>query len=93
MRFGRWRRVIVEVSIGASAVALAFAAIQPTAEPIVGAVVLVGIALLVELDATLQPARELGPQPLWPPVEPEPARPESQGAVGFRAAIVDATSV
>jgi hypothetical protein len=82
IRFGRWRQFIVEILVGASMVALAFAAIGATAEPILGAVALIGIALMLERDV---------PQPLRS-VEPESARPEPQATVRFDAALVDATS-
>ena len=95
MRFGLWRQRSVEVLVGASAVALAFAAIDAAAAPIMGAIALVGIALLVELDVTAQSAGdgEIGPRSLRPAAEREAARPEPQATVGFEAAIVDATSV
>jgi hypothetical protein len=57
IRFGRWRQSIVEVLVGASAVAIAFAAIEATAVPILGALALVGIVLLLERDV---PARSTG---------------------------------
>jgi hypothetical protein len=56
MQFGRWRESIVEVLVGASAAVLAFAAIDATTEPVLGAIALVGIALMF--------AGEIGPQPL-----------------------------
>jgi hypothetical protein len=84
IRFGRWRQSIVEVLVGASTVAIAFAAIGATAELILGAVALVGIALMLERDV---------PQPLRPRVAPESAPPEPQATVHFDAALVDATSV
>jgi hypothetical protein len=93
MRFGSWRQFVVEVLLGASAVALGFAAIDPMAEPILAAVVLVGVALLVELDVTAQPARDIRPQSLRASKESESAPPEPQATAGFDAAIVDATSV
>lgn len=87
IRFGRWRQFIVEVLVGASTVAIVFAAIDATAEPILGAVALIGIALMLERDVPAQSAGNIGPQPLRPPVEPEP-----QAMVRFDAALVDATS-
>jgi hypothetical protein len=72
-------------------VALAFAAIGATAEPILGAVALIGIALMLERDVPAQSAGNIGPQPLRP-VEPESARPEPHATVRFDAALVDATS-
>ena len=87
IRVGRWRQSIVEVLVGASAVAIAFAAIGATVEPIVGAVALVGIALMLERDIPVQSAGDIGPQPLRPRVESESARPER-----FDAGLVDATS-
>jgi hypothetical protein len=93
MRFGRWRRFIEEVLVGTSAVVLAFTAIDATAEAILAAVALVGIALLVELHVTAQPTGEPGLQPQRPPAESASARPEPQAVTGFDAPIVDATSV
>jgi hypothetical protein len=87
MRFGRWRQFIAEVSVGASAIAIAFAAIGVMAELILGAIALVGVALLLEFDVLAQSAGTMGPQPQRPSVEPESARPY------FDAAVVDATSV
>ena len=81
--FGRWRQSIVEVLVGASAVAIAFAAIGGTAEPILGAVALVGIALMLERAV---------PRPLRPGAESESAGSERQPAADFDAALVDATS-
>ncbi|TMH46305.1 MAG: hypothetical protein E6H60_14985, partial [Betaproteobacteria bacterium] len=54
--FWRWRQFIEEVLVGLSAVAIAFAAIDATAEPILFAVVLIGIALMLELDVPAQSA-------------------------------------
>src|SRR5437660_11843930 len=87
--FWRWRQFIEEVLVGASAVAIAFAAIDATAKPILFAIVLIGIALMLELDVPAQSTGNIGPQPL---AEAESARPEPQAAVRFDAAIVDATS-
>lgn len=81
----------MEVLVGASTVAVAFAAIEATAEPILGAVALIGIALMLERDVPAQSAGNIGPQPLRPPVEPESARPEPQATVRFDAALVDAS--
>jgi hypothetical protein len=93
IRFERWRQFIVEVLVGASTVAIAFAAIDATAELILAAAALVGIALMLERDVPAQSAgNNIGPQPLRPRVEPEAARPEPQATV-FDAALVDATSV
>lgn len=83
----------MEVLVGASTVAIALAAISATAEPILGAVALVGIALMLERDVPAQSAGNIGPQPLRSPVELESARPEPQATVRFDAALVDATSV
>jgi hypothetical protein len=93
IRFGRWRQFIEEVLVGASTVAIAFAAIDATAEPILVAVVLIGIALMLEFDVPAQSTGNIGTQPLRPPVEAESARPEPRATVRFDAAIVDATSV
>jgi len=93
LRFGRWRQSVVEVLVGASAVAIAFAAIEATAVPILGAVALVGIALMVERHLPAVSAGNIGPQPLRPAVESESARPEPQATVRFGPALVDATSV
>ena len=62
IRFGRWRQSIVEVLVGASTVALAFAAIGATAELILGAVALVGIALMLERDVRTRSAGNTEPQ-------------------------------
>lgn len=62
IRFGRWRQSIVEVLVGASAVAIAFAAIEATAVPILGAVALVGIALMLERDVRTRSAGNTEPQ-------------------------------
>ena len=91
--FWRWRQFIEEVLVGLSAVAIAFAAIDATAEPILFAVVLIGIALMLERDVPAQSAGNIGPRPVRPPVEAESARPEPQATVGFDAALVDATTV
>ena len=93
VRFWRWRQFIEEVLVGASTVAIAFAAIEATAEPILFAVVLIGIALMLERNVPAQSAGNISPQPLRPPVEPESARPEPRATVRFDAAIIDATSV
>jgi hypothetical protein len=93
VRFWRWRKFVVEALVGASTVAIVFAAIDATAEPILVAVVLIGIALMLERDVPAQSAGNIGPQPVRPPVEAESARPEPQATVGFDAALVDATSV
>ena len=92
VRFWRWRQFIEEVLVGASTVAIAFAAVNATAEPILFAVVLIGIALMLELDVPAQSAGNTGLQPLRPPAEAESARPEPQATVGFDAALVDAMS-
>ena len=91
--FWRWRQFIEEVLVGLSAVAIAFAAIDATAEPILFAVVLIGIALMLELDVPAQSAGNIGPQPLRPLAETESARSEPRATVRFDAAIVDAASV
>ena len=91
MRVGRWRQSIEEVLIGASAVVIAIAAIGSTAQLILGAVALVGIALMLERDVSAESAGNIGPQPLQPPVES--ARPEPQATARFDPALVDATSV
>ena len=93
VRFWRWRQFIEEVLVGLSAVAIAFAAIDATAEPILFAVVLIGIALMLELDVPAQSAGNIGPQPLRPLAETESARSEPRATVRFDAAIVDAASV
>jgi hypothetical protein len=90
---GRWRQSIAEVLVGASTVAIVFAAIGGTAEPILGAVALVGIALMVERHLPAVSAGNIGPQPLRPRVQTESARPEPQATVRFDPALVDATSV
>ena len=93
IRFGRWRQSVVEVLVGASAVAIAFAAIEATAVPILGAIALVGIALILERHLPALSAGNSGPQPLRQGVEPESARPEPPATVRFDAALVEATSV
>ena len=93
IRVRRWRQFIVEVLVGAATVAIAFAAIGGTAEPILGAVALVGIALMLERAVPAQSAGNIGPQPLRPLAEAKSARPEPRATVRFDAAIVDATSV
>jgi hypothetical protein len=93
MRVWRWQRFIVEALVGASAVALFFSAVGATAEPILAAVALVGIALLLaQHDVPAQPADDAVPQPLRSHAEPESARPEPRALAGFDAAILDATS-
>jgi hypothetical protein len=86
MRFGHWREAAVQVSIGASAVALAFAAIDATAEPILSALALLGVALML--------ARDIGPGPLRSIAEPEspPREPWTRVHVDVDDALVDATS-
>ena len=64
VRFWRWRQFIEEVLVGASAVTIAFAAIDATAKPILFAIVLIGIALMLELDVPAQSTGNIGPQPL-----------------------------
>ena len=93
MRIGRWRRFSVEALIGASVVALVFAGIAATADPILAAIALVGIAVMLELHVTAQPADDMGPQPLRPRAEPESAQPVPRAMAGFDAPIADATSV
>ena len=93
IRFGRWRQSIAEFLVGASMVAVVFAAVGATAVPILGAVALVGIALMLERDVPAESAGNIGPQPLRPAVESESARPEPQATVRFGPALVDATSV
>ena len=86
MRLRRWQEVIVDVLVGASAVALAVAALNnANAEPIVGAIALVGIALMF--------AGDIAPQRLPPPLEGQSARAVPEAAPGFDAPIVDAVSV
>ena len=85
VRFWRWRKFVVEALVGASTVAVVFAAIDATAEPILVAVALIGIALMLERDVPAQSAGNIDGS--------EPARPEPQATVGFDAALVDATSV
>jgi hypothetical protein len=93
MRFGSWRQFTAEALIVATTFAIAFAAIDATAELILGAVALVGLALMVEPDVLAQPARDIAPQPTRSPVQPESARPEPWVRVHFDAGVVDATSV
>jgi hypothetical protein len=83
--FWRWREGIVEVLVGSSAVAIWFAALDASVQPIVGAIALIGIALAI--------AGDIGPQPLQPPVEVESPRATLQPTSGFDPAIADATSV
>jgi len=84
VRFWRWRKFVVEALVGASTVAITFAAIDATAEPILVAVALIGIALMLERNVPAQSTGNIG--------GPEAARPEPQATVGFDAALVDATS-
>jgi len=84
VRFWRWRKFVVEALVGASTVAIVFAAIDATAEPILVAVALIGIALMLERNVPAQSTVSIG--------VPEAARPEPQATVGFDAALVDATS-
>jgi hypothetical protein len=85
MQFRRWREFIVDILVGASAVVLAFAAINADAQPILGAIALVGIALMV--------AGDVGPQPLRPPPERESAPSSPQHTADLlHPAIVDAMS-
>ena len=93
MRVWRWQRFIVEALVGASAVALFFSAVGATAQPILAAVALVGIALLLARhDVPAQPAGDIGSQPLRAPMQPESARSEPRALAGFDAPILDATS-
>jgi hypothetical protein len=91
MRVGRWRQSIEEALVGASAVVIVVAAIGSTAQLILGAVALVGIALMLERDVPAESAGHIGPQPVQPPAES--ARPEPQATARFDPALVDATSV
>jgi hypothetical protein len=91
IRFGRWRQSITEVLVGASVVVIAFAAIDSTAQLILGALALVGIALMLERDVPAESAGNIDPQPMQPPEES--ARPERQATARFDPALVDATSV
>jgi hypothetical protein len=85
MQFRRWREFIVDILVGASAVALAFAAISANAEPILSAIALVGIALMI--------AGDVGPQPLRPPLERESAPSSPQHTADLlHPAIVDGMS-
>ena len=92
-----WHRFILDVLIGASTVAVAFAAIGATADVrdllILGASALIGIGLMLEPNATEQPASDIGPQPLRSPTGPNLRDPGSrQWGAGIDAAIVEATS-
>jgi hypothetical protein len=98
--FSHWRRSIVDVLVGASTVAVAFAAIGTMADLlrmllILGACALVGIGLMLEPSVTAQPAGGINPQPSR--ADPEPIlarpRPRAQAVVRFDAAIIDATRV
>jgi hypothetical protein len=93
IRFGRWRQSVAEFLVGASMVAVVFAAVGGTAVPILGAIALVGIALMLERHLPALSAGNSGPQPLRQGVEPESARPEPPATVRFDPALVDATSV
>jgi len=93
-----WRRFIVDALIGASAGAVALAAIGATADVpymlILGACALLSIGLMLEPNVTAQPAGDIGPQLLRPSTQPnlrDPGR--RQWGDGFDTAIVDATSV
>ena len=91
IRFGRWRQSIADLLVGASMVAVVFAAIGATVVPILGAIALVGIALMLERHLPALSAGS-GPQPLRQGAEPESARPEPPATVRFDGALVDATS-
>lgn len=54
---------------------------------------LVGVGLMLESNATAQPAGDSGQQPLQSFTKPKPAQPGPQAMGRFDAAIVDATSV
>ena len=60
------RRLIVDVLIGVSTVAVVFAAIGAMADALYaadpGATVLVGIGLMLEPNVTAQPASDIGPR-------------------------------
>jgi hypothetical protein len=95
---GHWRRFIVDVLIGVSTVAVAFAAIGAMEDVqfmlLICASVLLGIGLMLEPNVTAQPAGDIDPQSLRPSTEPNLRNPGSrQWGDGFDTAIVDATSV
>lgn len=86
----------MDVLIGAATVAVAFAAIGVTADIlymllIAGA--LVGIGLMLEPNVTAQPACNIAPQPLQPPVEPNSAPPRPRAVTRLDPAIVEATNL
>ena len=83
----QWRRFIVDVLIGASTVAVAFALIGvltdvPYTLLLLGASVLIGIGLLIEPDGTAHAASDIGAARLK-------SGPPTMGR--FDAPIVDAT--
>jgi len=93
-----WRRFIVDVLIGVSTVAVAFAAIGAMEDVrftlLICACALLSIGLMLEPNVTAQPAGDIGPQLLRPSTQPnlrDPGR--RQWGDGFDTAIVDATSV
>jgi hypothetical protein len=82
-----WRRFIVDVLIGVSTVAVAFALIGvltnlPYTLLLVGASALIGIGLLIEPGGTAQASNDIAAQPL---------RSGPQTLEHFDAPIVDAT--
>jgi hypothetical protein len=88
----------VDVLIGVSTVAVAFAAIGAMEDVrftlLICASVLLCIGLMLEPNVTAQPAGDIGPQSLRPSTEPNLRDPGSrQWGDGFDTAIVDATSV
>ena len=91
-----WQRRIADVLIAAATVAVALAATGATTEisyMLLIAVTLIGIGLMLEPNVTAQPAGDIAPQPLRPPMELKTERPEPPLMGRFDASIVDATSV
>ena len=83
----QWRRFIVDVLIGVSTVAVAFALIGALTGvsymlPLLGASVLIGIGLLIEPNGTAHIASDIGAPPLK-------SGPSTMGH--FDAPIIDAT--
>jgi hypothetical protein len=94
--FLRWRRFVADVLIGSATLALAVAAIGTTVGilyimSIAGA--LVGVGLMLDLNAMAQRAGDTSAESLRPLAEPKPARPGLQRIGWFDAGIVDAASV
>jgi len=90
-----WRRLIVDVSIAAAIIAIAFAVTDATADVLYRLLILgalIGIALLLE-PAPGAPGDDDSSRLSRIPIEPDPARAEPQSMRALDPAIVEATSV